>query len=79
MQIFASKKVPTDQRDPQFFNQLHILHERGKIYQVLYDVHVPTCRTFSTQLLSNNFNPLLKLKLCESDALNDDDDALCIE
>lgn len=35
-------------------------------------VHVPTCRTFSTQLLSSNFNPLLKLRLCESDALNDD-------
>jgi hypothetical protein len=45
----------------------------------MYDIHVPTCRTFSTQLLSNNFNPLLKLKLCESVALNDDDDALRIE
>lgn len=37
-----------------------------------FSVHVPTCRTFSTQLLSSNFNPLVKLRLCESDALNDD-------
>lgn len=34
--------------------------------------YLPTCSTLSTQLLSSNFNPLQKLRLCESDALNDD-------
>lgn len=34
--------------------------------------NLPTCSTLSTQLLSSNFNPLQKLRLCESDALNDD-------
>lgn len=48
-----------------FFSFYHHIH-------FPFSIHVPTCRTFSTQWLSSSFNPLLKLRLCESVALNDD-------
>lgn len=50
-----------------FFISLLLNGKHGKIRK-----NLPTCSTFSTQLLSSSFNPLQKLKLCESDALNED-------